>query len=153
MSPEAARTGPSPKVRNLSTQMKDVGQRARAAARVIARAETGQKNAALFALAELLRAEKKALLGAHGKDMKAGAEALNSNLAIGKCIDRAMKDSGLPSDAVQVLDTPDRRAVGEMLTMPEYVDVVIPRGGKGLVEYVTEHARVPVIKHLHGICH
>src|SRR6476646_2910228 len=75
MSPEAARSGPSPKVRSLSSQMKEVGVRARAAARVIARAETGQKNAALFAQADTLRAETKALLAANEKDMKAGAQS------------------------------------------------------------------------------
>ncbi|HUR40988.1 MAG TPA: glutamate-5-semialdehyde dehydrogenase [Verrucomicrobiae bacterium] len=225
--------------------MKDRGQRARAAARVVARAETGQKNAALFAFAELLRGEKGRILAANGVDMKAGAEqkleaslldrlelnderidamadgvrqianlqdpvgefqnlqarpsgiqvgrmrvplgvigiiyesrpnvtadaaalclkagnacilrggseALHSNLAIARCMDKALKDAGLPSDAVQVLDTTDRKAVGELLTMPQYVDVVIPRGGKGLVEFVTENAKVPVIKHLQGICH
>jgi len=244
MSPEAAKPA-TPRARSLSAQMKDRGQRARAAARVLARAETGEKNAALFALAEILRKEKRALLAANLQDMKqgregkleaalldrlelnderiaamaegvqqvaalpdpvgeigelkarpsgiqvgrmrvplgvvgiiyesrpnvtadaaalclksgnacilrGGSEAINSNQAIARCIDQALKEAGLPGDAVQVLDTPDRRAVGELLTMPEYVDVVIPRGGKSLVEYVSEHARVPVIKHLHGICH
>jgi glutamate-5-semialdehyde dehydrogenase len=85
--------------------------------------------------------------------LRGGSEALHSNLAIARCMDKALKDAGLPADAVQVLDTTDRKAVGELLSMPQYVDVVIPRGGKGLVEYVTEHAKVPVIKHLHGICH
>jgi glutamate-5-semialdehyde dehydrogenase len=246
MSPEAAPKLAQPaKSRSLSTQMKERGQRARAAARVIARAETGQKNAALFAFAELLRAEKARILAANGVDLKAasevkldpalmdrlelnderidamadgvrqvanlqdpvgafkdlqarpsgiqvgqmrvplgvvgiiyesrpnvtadaaslclksgnacilrgGSEALHSNLAIARCMDKALRDAGLPADAVQVLDTTDRKAVGELLSMPQYVDVVIPRGGKGLVEYVSEHAKVPVIKHLEGICH
>ncbi len=225
--------------------MKDKGVRARAAARVMARAETGQKNAALFALAERLLAEQKALIAANNTDLKlgkeakleaslmdrlelnaeriaamadgvrqianlpdpvgeiselhtrptgiqvgrmrvplgvigiiyesrpnvtadaaalclksgnasilrGGSEALNSNLAIARCLTQALKDAGLPEDAVQVLDTPDRKAVGELLTMPQYVDVVIPRGGKSLVEFVSQTARVPVIKHLDGICH
>jgi glutamate-5-semialdehyde dehydrogenase len=243
---EAVRAALPAKTRSsLSAQMKERGQRARAASRVIARAETGQKNAALFSFAELLRADAPRLLAANAVDMKAGAEmkleaalmdrleltaerveamadgvrqvanlpdpvgefvdlkprpsgiqvgrmrvplgvvgiiyesrpnvtadaaaltlksgnacilrggseALNSNLAIARCMDKALKDAGLPSDAVQVLDTTDRKAVGELLSMPQYVDVVIPRGGKGLVEYVAEHAKVPVIKHLHGICH
>jgi glutamate-5-semialdehyde dehydrogenase len=244
MSPEAAKAAPT-KSRGISTPMKERGARAREAARILARAETGQKNAMLFSLAELLRTESRRILAANAQDMKAGgaakldaalmdrlqlnderieamadgvrqvanlpdpvgevfdlkprpsgiqvgrmrvplgvvgiiyesrpnvtadaaalclksgnacilrggSEALHSNLAIGVCIDKALKDAGLPADGAQVLDTTDRKAVGEMLTMPQYVDVVIPRGGKSLVEYVTEHARVPVIKHLHGICH
>ena len=244
MSPEAAKPATS-KPRSLSSQMKDRGQRARAAATVLARTESGQKNAVLFAFADLLRAESKKILAANAQDMKAGAdakldaafldrllldegrittmaggvrqvaqlqdpvgeifdlkprpsgiqvgrmrvplgvvgiiyesrpnvtadaaslclksgnasilrggsEALNSNLAIARCMEQALKDTGLPTDAVQVLDTTDRKAVGELLTMPQYVDVVIPRGGKSLVEFVTENAKVPVIKHLHGICH
>ena len=243
---EAALKAAAPaKAKSLSSQMKDRGARARAAARVVARAETGQKNAALFSFAEILRADGGRVLAANALDMKAGgaskldpalmdrlelnterleamsdgvrqvanlpdpvgemchlksrpsgiqvgqmrvplgvigiiyesrpnvtadaaalclkagnacilrggSEALNSNLAIAHCMDKALKDAGLPVDAVQVLDTTDRKAVGELLTMPQYVDVVIPRGGKSLVEFVTEHARVPVIKHLHGICH
>ena len=246
MSPEAAREKVVPaKVRTLSGSMKDRGVRARAAARVLARAETGQKNAALFSLAELLLAEKRAILAANAVDMKEGREAklepalmdrlelneerilavadgvrqianlpdpvgefvdlkprpsgiqvgrmrvplgvigiiyesrpnvtvdaaalclksgnasilrggsesLNSNVALGRIMDKALRDAGLPGDAVQVIDTTDRKAVGELLTMPQYVDVVIPRGGKSLVEYVAEHAKVPVIKHLQGICH
>jgi glutamate-5-semialdehyde dehydrogenase len=225
--------------------MKDRGARARAAARVLARAETGQKNAALFSFAELLRTDAARILAANALDMRAGgearldaalldrlelnpdrieamadgvrqvanladpvgefvdlrprpsgiqvgrmrvplgvvgiiyesrpnvtadaaalclkagnacilrggSEALQSNLAIARCMDKALLDAGLPGDAVQVLDTTDRKAVGELLSMPQYVDVVIPRGGKSLVEYVSEHAKVPVIKHLHGICH
>jgi glutamate-5-semialdehyde dehydrogenase len=243
---EAAPKAAAPaKPRSLSSQMKERGARARAAARVVARAETGQKNAALFSFAEILKADRARLLAANALDLKAGgagkldaalmdrleltaerieamadhvrqvanlpdligefvelqprpsgiqvgrmrvplgvigivyesrpnvtadaaalslksgnacilrggSEALNSNLAIAQCMDRALKDAGLPVDAVQVLDTTDRKAVLELLTMPQYVDVVIPRGGKGLVEFVSEHARVPVIKHLQGICH
>ncbi len=248
MSPEPAKEisrAASPKSRGISAQMKERGARARAASRILARAETGQKNAMLFALAELLRSSTKEILAANAQDLKTGgeakldaalmdrlqlnnerveamadgvrqvanlsdpvgevfdlkprpsgiqvghmrvplgvvgiiyesrpnvtadaaalclksgnacilrggSEALNSNLAIGRCIDRALKDAGLPADAVQVLDTTDRKAVGELLSMSQYVDVVIPRGGKSLVEHVAEHARVPVIKHLHGICH
>ncbi|MGH8481881.1 MAG: glutamate-5-semialdehyde dehydrogenase [Nevskiaceae bacterium] len=225
--------------------MKERGARARAASRVVARAETGQKNAALFSFAEVLRADRSRILAANSLDLKAGgagkldaalmdrleltqerieamadgvrqvanlpdpvgefvdlrprpsgiqvgrmrvplgvigiiyesrpnvtadaaalclksgnacilrggSEALNSNLAIANCMDKALKDAGLPTDAVQVLDTTDRKAVLELLTMPQYLDVVIPRGGNSLVEFVAEHARVPVIKHLQGICH
>jgi glutamate-5-semialdehyde dehydrogenase len=249
MSPEAAKEvvrPPAPaRGRSISSQMKDRGARARAAACVLARAETGQKNAALFSFAELLRTDAARILAANALDMRAGgearldaalldrlelnpdrieamadgvrqvanladpvgefvdlrprpsgiqvgrmrvplgvvgiiyesrpnvtadaaalclkagnacilrggSEALQSNLAIARCMDKALLDAGLPGDAVQVLDTTDRKAVGELLSMPQYVDVVIPRGGKSLVEYVSEHAKVPVIKHLHGICH
>ena len=241
---DATKAAPKPRA-TLSPAMKDRGVRARAAARVLARAETGQKNAALFALADLLLAEQAELLAANKTDLKAGkdakldaalmdrlelnaeriasmadgmrqiarlqdpvgeisglqtrptgiqvgrmrvplgvigivyesrpnvtadaaalclksgnacilrggSEALNSNLAIARCIARALKDAGLPEDAVQVLDTTDRKAVGELLTMTQYVDVVIPRGGKSLIELVMQTARVPVIKHLDGICH
>ena len=85
--------------------------------------------------------------------LRGGSEALHSNQAIAQAIRRALLAAGLPAEAVQVVQTTDRAAVTEMLTMPQYVDVVIPRGGKGLVALVTEQARVPVIKHLDGICH
>lgn len=85
--------------------------------------------------------------------LRGGSEARESNIAIGALISQALADAGLPAAAVQVVDTTDRRAVGELLTMPDYVDVIVPRGGKSLIEFVAEHARVPVIKHLDGICH
>ncbi len=85
--------------------------------------------------------------------LRGGSEAMHSNLAIARCIRRALRDAGLPEDAVQVLDISDRRTVAELVSMPEFVDVVIPRGGKGLVAAVCDHARVPVIKHLDGVCH
>jgi glutamate-5-semialdehyde dehydrogenase len=85
--------------------------------------------------------------------LRGGSEALHSILAIAGCIRGGLKDAGLPEDAVQVIDTPDRAAVGELLSMPEYVDVIVPRGGKGLIERVSREARMPVIKHLDGICH
>jgi glutamate-5-semialdehyde dehydrogenase len=85
--------------------------------------------------------------------LRGGSEALRSNLAIARCIERALGAAGLPEDAVQVLDIADRRTVTELVAMPEYVDVIIPRGGKGLVAAVSAAARVPVIKHLDGICH
>jgi glutamate-5-semialdehyde dehydrogenase len=85
--------------------------------------------------------------------LRGGSEAIRSNQAIAHAIRRALLAAGLPADAVQVVQTSDRAAVGALLAMPQFVDVVIPRGGKGLVAFVTEHARVPVIKHLDGICH
>lgn len=85
--------------------------------------------------------------------LRGGREALHSNQAIAACIAAALKQVGLPADAVQVLDFPDREAVPILVAMPDYVDVVVPRGGKGLVAAVAESARVPVIKHLDGICH
>ncbi len=85
--------------------------------------------------------------------LRGGSEAFHSNQAIAGLIHQGLAEAGLPATAVQVVETADREAVGELITMREYVDVIIPRGGKGLIERVTEQARVPVIKHLHGICH
>ncbi|WP_051101833.1 glutamate-5-semialdehyde dehydrogenase [Solimonas variicoloris] len=233
------------KADNIADYMHERGAKARAAARLLARADTGTKNAALFALAQALLDDAERILEANAQDMRegrnakldaalldrlelnpkrieamadgvrqvaalpdpigeisdmklrpsgiqvghmrvplgvvgiiyesrpnvtadaaalclksgnaailrGGSEALRSNLAIGRCIERAMIEAGLPKDAVQILDITDRRAVGEMVAMPQYVDVIIPRGGKGLVAAVSESARVPVIKHLDGICH
>ncbi|WP_295802772.1 glutamate-5-semialdehyde dehydrogenase [uncultured Microbulbifer sp.] len=85
--------------------------------------------------------------------LRGGSEALHSNGAIAACIAAGLKQAGLPETAVQVVDTTDRAAVGALITMPEYVDVIVPRGGKGLIERISREARVPVIKHLDGICH
>lgn len=85
--------------------------------------------------------------------LRGGSEALNSNQAIAKCIQIGMVEADLPQEAVQVISTTDRAAVGELLNMSEYVDVIVPRGGKGLIERVSAEARMPVIKHLDGICH
>ncbi len=85
--------------------------------------------------------------------LRGGSEARHSNQAIAACIHRGLEAAGLPADAVQVVETTDRAAVDALVAMPEYVDVIVPRGGKGLIERVTEKARVPVIKHLHGVCH
>ncbi len=225
--------------------MRELGVRARAAARKMAAAETGQKNAALYAIAGAIEAARATLLDANAKDLKlskrkgldaalldrlelnaeriaamadgvrqvavlpdpvgeitdvkmrpsgiqvgrmrvplgvvgiiyesrpnvtvdaaalclkagnatilrGGSEAKESNQAIAACVRRGLTKTGLPQDAVQVLDTTDRAAVGALCSMPEYVDMVVPRGGKGLIEYVMQHARVPVLKHLHGVCH
>ena len=225
--------------------MQDKGKKARVAAREMAKADSGTKNACLFALAEILVNETRGLLQANAEDMRngraakldaalldrlelnedriaamadgvkqvanlpdpvgeisdmkmrpsgiqvgkmrvplgvvgiiyesrpnvtadaaalclksgnaailrGGSEAMNSNQAIARCIERALGAAGLPEEAVQVLDITDRRTVGEMVAMPEFIDVIIPRGGKGLVEAVSKNARVPVIKHLDGICH
>lgn len=230
---------------DVASYMRKVGERARVASRAVAKASTGEKNAALFALARIIEDESAAILEANAQDMLAarenrleealldrlelnqgrvaamadgvrqvaalpdpvgemfdlkmrpsgiqvgrmrvplgvvgiiyesrpnvtadaaslclksgnacilrgGSEALHSNQAIARCIQRALRDAGLPPDAVQVVETTDREAVGQMLTMPQFVDVVIPRGGKGLVAFVSENARVPVIKHLDGNCH
>ncbi len=85
--------------------------------------------------------------------LRGGSEALHSNQAIAACIHRGLVDAGLPADAVQVLETPDRAAVGELIRLKEYVDVIVPRGGKGLIERISQEATIPVIKHLHGVCH
>lgn len=85
--------------------------------------------------------------------LRGGSEAICSNQAIAACVHAGLKAAGLPETAVQVVSTTDRAAVGELITMKEYVDVIVPRGGKGLIERVSNEARVPVIKHLHGVCH
>lgn len=85
--------------------------------------------------------------------LRGGSESINSNRAIAACVRAGLKQAGLPEDAVQVIDTTDRAAVGLLVAMPEFVDVIVPRGGKGLIERIAAEARVPVIKHLDGICH
>ncbi len=85
--------------------------------------------------------------------LRGGSEAFHSNQAIATAIRAGLEKAGLPGDSVQVVETTDREAVGAMITMPEYIDVIIPRGGKGLIERISRDARVPVIKHLDGICH
>jgi len=85
--------------------------------------------------------------------LRGGSEAKHSNQAIAASIHAGLEQAGLPRDAVQVIETTDRAAVGELIAMPEYVDVIVPRGGKGLIERIARDARVPVIKHLHGVCH
>jgi len=85
--------------------------------------------------------------------LRGGSEALHSNLALWRLVQAALADAGLPPEAVQLVETTDRAAVGRLITMPEYVDVIIPRGGKGLIERISAEARVPVIKHLDGNCH
>jgi glutamate-5-semialdehyde dehydrogenase len=245
MSPSASKAAPKAKNDGIAAAMRERGVKARAAARAMARADAGLKNACLFALAQILVDETKAILAANAIDMRegrsaklddamldrleltasrvqamadgvrqvaalpdpvgellnmkqrpsgiqvghmrvplgvvgiiyesrpnvtadaaalclksgnaailrGGSEALRSNQAIARCVERALSDAGLPKDAVQVLDITDRQTVTEMVSMPEYIDVIIPRGGKGLVAAVSAAARVPVIKHLDGVCH
>jgi glutamate-5-semialdehyde dehydrogenase len=85
--------------------------------------------------------------------LRGGSEALHSNQAIAACVHEGLKTAGLPQDAVQVISTADRAAVGELITMQDYVDVIVPRGGKGLIERLMRESRIPMIKHLHGVCH
>ena len=85
--------------------------------------------------------------------LRGGSEAFHSNQALGTIIQQGLAEAGLPSHAVQVVDTTDRAAVGEMVTMTEFIDVIVPRGGKGLIERLSREARVPLIKHLDGNCH
>ena len=85
--------------------------------------------------------------------LRGGSEAIESNQAIASCISLGLTDAGLPNTAVQVINTTDRAAVGELITMTDFVDVIVPRGGKGLIERISADARVPVIKHLDGNCH
>ena len=230
---------------DVKQYMRMVGEQARAASRVIARADTQAKNKALLAMADAILRDQEKLLAANAKDMSAaqvsgldaalldrlqinakgvagmaeglrqiaqladpvgeitdlnyrpsgiqvgkmrvplgvvgiiyearpnvtadaaglclksgnaailrgGSEAINSNQAIAACVREGLAAAGLPETAVQVIETTDRAAVGELITMKEFVDVIVPRGGKGLIERLMNDARVPVIKHLHGVCH
>jgi glutamate-5-semialdehyde dehydrogenase len=233
------------KINDVATYMQNLGERARAASRMLARADTAAKNRALTAIAEDIDRRRDVLAEANLRDLEAGAakgleaalldrlelteariaamieglrqvaalpdpvgaitdlnfrptgiqvgrmrvplgvvgiiyesrpnvtadaaalclksgnavvlrggsEALRSNRAIAESIRRGLESAGLPADGVQVVATTDRSAVGAMIAMPEYVDVIIPRGGKGLIERISREARVPVIRHLDGICH
>jgi glutamate-5-semialdehyde dehydrogenase len=85
--------------------------------------------------------------------LRGGSEAIDSNKALAKLVQQALVESGLPANAVQLVQTTDREVVGQLITMPQYVDVIIPRGGKGLIERISRDAKVPVIKHLDGNCH
>ena len=85
--------------------------------------------------------------------LRGGSEAIESNKALAKLVQQALAESGLPMDAVQLVQTTDREVVGQLITMPQFVDVIIPRGGKGLIERISRDAKVPVIKHLDGNCH
>ncbi|HJH08587.1 MAG TPA: glutamate-5-semialdehyde dehydrogenase [Psychrobacter pasteurii] len=100
-----------------------------------------------------LEAASLALKSGNAIILRGGSEAFESNQAIAKCILEGLKEAGLPEHGVQVLQTTDRAAVGELITMTEFVDVIVPRGGKGLIERISNDARVPVIKHLDGNCH
>ena len=230
---------------NVEQYMNKLGQKAREASRLVARADTGIKNKALLGMAEALDAHRAELIDANRKDLenarqngldaamldrlemgnktidgmieglrqvaalpdpigsitdmnyrpsgiqvgkmrvplgvigiiyesrpnvtveaaslclksgnatilRGGSEAIHSNQAVAACIRSGLMAAGLPADAVQVVETTDRDAVGQLITMPEYVDVIVPRGGKGLIERISRDAKVPVIKHLDGICH
>ena len=230
---------------DVKTYMQNVGKQARAASRLMARADTSAKNAALLAMASAIRRDAAKLLAANAQDMaqareagleaalldrltltekgiagmaegleqiaalpdpvgeitglnyrpsgiqvgkmrvplgvigiiyearpnvtadaaglclksgnaailRGGSEALHCNQAIALCVREGLKEAGLPETAVQVIETADRAAVGELITMKEFVDVIVPRGGKGLIERLIKEARIPVIKHLHGVCH
>ena len=85
--------------------------------------------------------------------LRGGSEAIHSNLALAKLVQAALSEAGLPPEAVQLVATTDRAAVGRLITMPEFVDLIIPRGGKGLIERISAESRVPVLKHLDGNCH
>ena len=85
--------------------------------------------------------------------LRGGSEAIHSNQAIAACVHEGLRAAGLPQSGVQVIETTDRAAVGELVTMKEYVDIIVPRGGKGLIERVSAESRIPVLKHLDGVCH
>ncbi|MBA3773303.1 MAG: glutamate-5-semialdehyde dehydrogenase [Ramlibacter sp.] len=85
--------------------------------------------------------------------LRGGSEAIDSNKALARLVQQALAEAGLPAEAVQLVQTTDREAVGQLIAMPQYVDMIIPRGGKGLIERISRDAKVPVIKHLDGNCH
>src|SRR5213595_2397438 len=85
--------------------------------------------------------------------LRGGSEALESNRAIAACVRAGLRSAGLPEAAVQLVDTADRAAVGELITLTEYVDLIVPRGGKELIERLARESRIPMIKHLDGVCH
>ncbi len=85
--------------------------------------------------------------------LRGGSEAIHSNHAIGACVLEGLLAAHLPRDAIQIIETTDRAAVGELITMKDYVDIIVPRGGKGLIERISSDARIPVLKHLDGVCH
>ena len=230
---------------DVPSYMRELGQRAREASRRVGRAESGDKNAALYAIAEAITADKAHLAEENQRDLEAGrqsgldaalldrleltnarinamaeglhqiaaladpvgaisdlnfrpsgiqvgrmrvplgvigiiyesrpnvtvdaaglclksgnacilrggSEALRSNQALAGCIEKGLQTAGLPATAVQVVATTDRVAVGELLKLDGFVDVIVPRGGKGLIERISRESRIPVIKHLHGVCH
>ncbi len=100
-----------------------------------------------------LEAGSLALKSGNAIILRGGSEALESNKAIAEAVQHGLKTAGLPENSVQVINTSDRAAVGQLITLTEFVDVIIPRGGKGLIERITNDARIPVIKHLDGNCH
>jgi len=100
-----------------------------------------------------IEAASLALKSGNAAILRGGSEALHSNRALAQMVQAALSDAGLPTDAVQLVQTTDREAVGRLIAMPEYVDVIIPRGGKSLIERISREAKVPVIKHLDGNCH
>ena len=230
---------------DIKSYMLDVGRRARAAARAVARADTDAKNRVLTAAAAALRRDSDKLIAANAEDLKTarssgrdaafldrltlseesieamaagleqvaklpdpvgevsdlrerpsgikvgkmrvplgvigiiyesrpnvtadaaalclkagnacilrgGSESVRSNLAIAACMHEGLRSGGLPGDAVQVIETADRAAVGQLLSMNEFVDIIVPRGGKDLIERVMRESRIPMIKHLDGVCH
>ncbi|RUA07189.1 MAG: glutamate-5-semialdehyde dehydrogenase [Gammaproteobacteria bacterium] len=93
------------------------------------------------------------LKSGNGAILRGGSEAIDSNIALYACVRRGLIDAGLDKNCVQLIDTTDRAAVTELVKAKDFVDAIIPRGGKGLVEAISDSAKVPVIKHLHGICH
>ena len=93
------------------------------------------------------------LKSGHAAILRGGSEAMESNQVIANCVQEGIKEAGLPAECIQVINTTDRAAVGELITMRDFVDVIVPRGGKGLIERLIAESRIPVIKHLHGVCH
>ena len=100
-----------------------------------------------------IEAASLAIKSANACILRGGSEAIDSNKALAQLVQQALLESGLPQDAVQLVQTTDREAVGHLIALKEFVDVIIPRGGKGLIERISQEAKIPVIKHLDGNCH
>src|SRR5439155_843550 len=145
--------------RDIAEAMRAIGARAKAAARTLALAPSAQKDAALAAMADAIRARTQKILAANSEDLadaRAGGatEAFRSSPAIHAALAAGLVEAGLPEAAIAVVPTRDRAAVGLMLSgLDGTIDVIVPRGGKGLVGRVQAEARVPVFAHLEGVCH
>src|SRR5437016_4372598 len=138
---------------DIKSYMLEVGRRARAASREVARADTASKNRALLAAAKAIRRDARKLLAANAEDVKTARAAGKDAAFIDRLTLTEKTIEGMAEGLEQVVETADRAAVGQLLSMNEYVDIIVPRGGKDLIERVMRESRIPMIKHLDGVCH
>src|SRR5258706_537788 len=133
---------------DIASLVRELGVAARAAARELARASTETKNHALAAIAAAL-----CIKAGNACILRGGSEALESNRAIAACVRAGLKGARLPEAAVKLVGIADRAAVGAMVRLREYIDIIVPRGGKELIERLIRESQIPMIKHLDGVCH